>query len=212
MYLFESRTNTLVSASSSASRSGPGEMSAAAFSALSFLPVVLNHAVGNIWAARTAVAPWVIFFFVVQAICEALPLPAAIVKALAPRSASSPAAATRAASRDFRTKVLATGMAIYVVIAAARGFSDAPTAALRDLPYESTAISAHLCAFACAFFLWDIVACIRDGEAAAYHAHAWGCALVFALALAPFQQYMALHGESNAVGMACGSRVKARRA
>jgi len=115
--------------------------SSTAASALSsvalFLPRVAYEACANLYAARWSVLPWALFWFCAQALVEAS-LPALfpwLVRPLSPRGCAAGGPAARAgAARDFRTKVLATGMAIYVVAAASIGFADADTAALREDP------------------------------------------------------------------------------
>ena len=102
-----------------------------------FLPRVAYNAGSNLYASRWSVLPWTLFWFCAQAAAEAL-LPAlfpALLGPLSPRGCAAGGPAARAgAARDFRTKVLATGMAMYVVAAASIGFADADTAALREDP------------------------------------------------------------------------------
>lgn len=90
--------------------------------------------------------------------------------------------------------LVCSAMAVYVVALAAWGLTSSPAdAALLEAPFSTTPLTRHLCLFSASFFAWDAIACALDGQAAAFHAHAWGCFLVFSLALRPLQQYMSMH-------------------
>lgn len=138
------------------------------------------------------VAPYVAFFFALHAALE-FGVPAAwpgAYDALARAGGGKPD--RRALARDARTKLLASAMALEVTALSLAGLARADERALFADLYGSTPLTAHLVRVAVGYFTWDVVACVLDGAAPAYHAHGWACLFVFVAALRPFLHYMAM--------------------
>ena len=89
----------------------------------------------------------------------------------------------RAVAKDMRTKLLCSGMAVWAVGCCIYGLLSPAGRAMWGHLYATNALTEHLVHFGASFFVWDIVICVLDGEAAAYHFHAWACFLTFAFAL-----------------------------
>ncbi len=98
------------------------------------------------------------------------------------------AVARRRYARDARTKIICVVMAVWMVALSVRELWSAEG---RDLMrpermYDASPTSRTLTYSSCAYFVWDVLVCIMDGEGVGYHVHAWACLLTFFTGMQPF--------------------------
>jgi hypothetical protein len=141
-------------------------------------------------------APYVLLYFSLHVLLQyVVPLlrPDAYDVLAGPAGSPSPSpAARRKLAAEARTKIIATLMALEVSILGLYGLCTAEGASLFHDLYSSSYLTDHIVRVAVGYFAWDVVACVLDGEALAYHLHGWACLAVFVAALHPFLHYMSM--------------------